>query len=120
MLRVLIADDHEVIRSGLRRLIERQTDWEVVAEAGDGREAIDKAEASKPDVAVLDYSMPRVNGVEATRQIRARFPRTEVLIFTVHDDELVVAEVLRAGARGYIVKSASMHDLLDAIEIVGH
>lgn len=120
MIRVLIADDHEVVRTGLRRLIERQTDWEVVAEAGDGEEAIEKAKESKPDVAVLDYSMPRINGIEATRQIRARFPKTEVLIFTVHNDELVVAEVLKAGARGYIAKSASMHDLLAAIEFVGH
>jgi len=120
MIRVLIADDHEVIRSGLRRLIEGHTDWEVVAEAGNGKEAIDKAAQSKPDVAVLDYSMPLLNGIEATRQIRARFPHTEVLIFTVHDDELVAAEVLRAGARGYIPKSASMQDLLDAIEVVGH
>jgi len=120
MIRVLIADDHEVIRSGLRRLIEEHTDWKVVAEASDGKEAVDKAAQSRPDVAVLDYSMPLINGVEATRQIRARFPYTEVLIFTVYDDELVVAEVLRAGARGYIPKSAAMQDLLDAIEVVGH
>jgi DNA-binding NarL/FixJ family response regulator len=119
MIRVLIADDHAVVRTGLRRLIERQTDWEVVAEAADGEEAIEKAKESKPDVAVLDYSMPRINGIEATRQIRARFPQTEVLIFTVHNEELVVAEVLKAGARGYIAKSASMNDLLAAIELVG-
>ena len=79
MLRILIADDHDVVRSGLRSLIESQTDWEVVAEAADGKEAVSKAIETRPNVAVLDYSMPLINGAEATRQIRARLPRTEVL-----------------------------------------
>ena len=87
MTRILIADDHQVVRSGLRAILEAQPNWEVVAEAADGKEAILKAIETKPDVAVLDYSLPLVNGIEATRQIRARLPRTEVLIFTMHDNE---------------------------------
>lgn len=90
MIRILIADDHEVVRSGLRRVLEAQTNWEVVAEAGDGKDAINKAAETEPDVAVLDYSMPLINGVEATRQIRARLPKTEVLIFTMHDNEMLI------------------------------
>jgi DNA-binding NarL/FixJ family response regulator len=119
MLRILIADDHDVVRSGLRSLIESQTDWEVVAEAADGKEAVSKAIDTRPDVAVLDYSMPLINGAEVTRQIRARLPRTEVLIFTIHDDEMLVRELLCAGARGYVLKSDSRLDLLSAIESVG-
>jgi len=119
MLRILIADDHDVVRCGLRRLIEAQAGWEVVAEAGDGKDAIGKAAETKPDIAVLDYSMPLINGIEATRQIRANLPETEVLIFTIHDDEKLIEELLRAGARGYISKAAAKQDLLDAIEMVG-
>src|SRR4029453_7370708 len=99
MTRILIADDHDVVRSGLRRVLEAQPGWEVVAEAADGKDAIDKAAATKPDVAVLDSMMPLVNGVEATRQIRARLPKTEVLIFTMHDSETLIQELLSAGAR---------------------
>jgi DNA-binding NarL/FixJ family response regulator len=116
MTRILIADDHDVVRSGLRRVLEAQPGWEVVAEAADGKDAIDKAAATKPDVAVLDSMMPLVNGVEATRQIRARLPKTEVLIFTIHDDEQHIAELLEAGARGYILKSDITGQLLNAIE----
>jgi DNA-binding NarL/FixJ family response regulator len=119
MLRILIADDHEVVRCGLRRVLETQTNWEVVAEAGDGKDAISKAAETNPDVAVLDYFMPLMNGIEATREIRARLPKTEVLIFTIDDDETLIAELLRAGARGYISKAAAKQDLLDAIEAVG-
>jgi DNA-binding NarL/FixJ family response regulator len=116
MTRILIADDHHVIRSGLRRVLEVQPGWEVVAEAADGKDAINKATATKPDVAVLDSMMPLVNGVEATRQIRARLPKTEVLIFTIHDDEQHIAELLEAGARGYVLKSDLTGQLLRAIE----
>ncbi len=116
MMRILIADDHELVRFGLRRLIEARADCEVVAEAADGREAISKAVATSPDVVVLDYSMPLINGIEATRQIRARLPNTEVLICTVHDDEILVCELLRAGARGYVLKSDVASRLLAAIE----
>jgi DNA-binding NarL/FixJ family response regulator len=119
MLRILIADDRDVVRCGLRRLIEAQAGWEVVAEAGDGKDAIGKAAETNPDIAVLDYSMPLINGIEATRQIRANLPETEVLIFTIHDDEKLIEELLRAGARGYISKAAAKQDLLDAIETVG-
>jgi len=121
MTRILIADDHEVVRSGLRRVLEAQTGWEVVAEAADGMDAIGKAAATKPDVAVLDYTMPLVNGAEVTRQIRARLPQTEVLIFTIHEDELLIAELLQAGARGYVLKSDLTGQLLDAIRsLSGH
>jgi len=116
MVRILIADDHEVIRAGLRRVLERQVGWDVVAEASDGREAIIKAIESRPDVAVLDYSMPLINGIDATRILQARVPNTEVLIFTVHDNETLVQECLKAGARGYLLKTDSESQLLSAIE----
>ena len=116
MTRILIADDHQVVRSGLRAILEAQPNWEVVAEAADGKEAILKAIETKPDVAVLDYSLPLVNGIEATRQIRARLPRTEVLIFTMHDNETVIEELVKAGARGYLLKSDARRDLMAAIE----
>jgi DNA-binding NarL/FixJ family response regulator len=116
MVRILIADDHEVVRSGLRRVLESQTNWEVVAEASDGKDAVRKAAETKPDVAVLDYSLPLINGVEATRQIRAHLPKTEVLIFTMHDNETLIQDLLSAGARGYVLKSDSKRHLLGAIE----
>ena len=116
MTRILIADDHDVVRSGLRSILEAHPNWEVVAEASDGKEAILEGIEAKPDVAVLDYSLPLVNGVEATRQIRARLPRTEVLIFTMHDNEALIEELLRAGARGYLVKTDAKRDLIKAIE----
>ncbi len=116
MTRILIADDHDVVRSGLRSILEAHPNWEVVAEAADGKEAILKAIETKPDVAVLDYSLPLVNGVEATRQIRARLPRTEVLIFTMHDNETLIEELLKAGARGYLLKSDANRYLIAAIE----
>ena len=116
MVRILIADDHDVVRSGLRSVLEAQPRWEVIAEAADGKDAIDKAIEAKPDVAVLDHSLPIVNGVEVTRQIRARLPRTEVLIFTMHDNEALIAELLKAGAKGYLLKSDAKRYLIAAIE----
>jgi DNA-binding NarL/FixJ family response regulator len=104
------------VRSGLHRVLEAQTNWEVVAEAGDGKDAISQAVATHPDVAVLDYAMPVINGIEATRQIRARLPNTEVLICTVHDDEMLICDLLRAGARGYVLKSDAGSQLLAAID----
>ncbi len=104
MTRILIADDHEVVRSGLRSILEAQPRWEVVAEAADGKDAIRKAIELKPDVAVLDYALPLVNGVEATRQIRARVPTVEILIFTMHDNEKLIYDLLKAGARGYLLE----------------
>src|SRR5262245_30393237 len=119
MVRILIADDHEVVRSGLRGILQAQHGWEVVAEAGDGNEAIQKAVETKPDIAVVDYSLPRMNGIEVTRQIRARLPKTEVLIFTMHDNERLIGELLDAGARGYLLKSDAKCHLIEAIRSLG-
>ncbi len=116
MTRILIADDHEVVRSGLRSILEAQPNWEVVAEATDGKEAILKAIATKPDVAVLDYSLPVFNGVEATRQIRTRVPQTEVLVFTMHESETLMRDLLQAGARGYLLKSDAKQFLITAVQ----
>jgi DNA-binding NarL/FixJ family response regulator len=116
MTRILIADDHEVVRSGLRKILEAHPDWEVVAEVADGRDAVRKVAETKPDVAVLDYSLPLLNGIEATREIRARTPGTEVLIFTMHDNDALIEDLLMAGARGYLLKSDANRHLIDAIE----
>jgi DNA-binding NarL/FixJ family response regulator len=116
MTRILIADDHEVVRAGLRRVLESQPKLEVVAEAADGKEAIARALEFKPDISVLDYSLPLVNGIEATRSIRAQLPRTEILIFTMHDSETLIRELLAAGARGYLLKSDAKRSLLAAIQ----
>ena len=116
MLRILIADDHDAVRSGLRAILEENQTWQVVAEAADGVEAIRMATEAKPDIAVLDYSLPFINGIEVTRQIRARLPRTEVLIFTMHDNETLMRGLLEAGARGYVLKSDAKRHLVEAIE----
>ena len=116
MVRILVADDHEVVRSGLRAVLEARPGWQVVAEASDGKEAVSQALATSPDVVVLDYSLPLASGVEATRQIRAKLPRTEVLIFTLHDSDALVREVLEAGARGYVLKSDGQRYLVAAVE----
>jgi DNA-binding NarL/FixJ family response regulator len=117
-VRILVADDHEIVRQGLRALLETQPGWQVVAEAVDGREALDKAKRLRPDVVVLDVSMPNLNGLEATRQIRKALPETEVLILTMHDSEQLVREVLEAGARGYVLKSDAGRELVTAVESV--
>jgi DNA-binding NarL/FixJ family response regulator len=114
--RILIADDHAIVLSGLRAILEAHPNWEVVAEAADGKQAVAKAIETKPDVAVLDYSLPLVNGMEATRQIRAGLPKTEVLMFTMHDNEALIEELLKAGARGYLLKSDAKRYLVEAIE----
>jgi DNA-binding NarL/FixJ family response regulator len=116
MLRILIADDHDTVRLGLRNILESHPDWKVVAEAADGKEAICMSLQTKPNVAVLDYSMPLINGVEATRQIRERLPTTEVLIFSIHDEEVVITDLLKAGARAYVLKSDFKCDLIDAVK----
>jgi len=97
-LRILIADDHSVVRAGLRALLESRSGWDVVGESADGRDAVDKAGKLEPDVAILDIGMPLLNGVEATRQIRAASPSTEVLILTMHESDDLVQQVVRAGA----------------------
>jgi DNA-binding NarL/FixJ family response regulator len=113
--RILIADDHAVVRSGLRALLEAQPGWTVVAEAGDGRDALAKALETKPDVAIIDYSLPLLNGAEVTRQIHARLPSVEVLIFTMHDSDSLLADILAAGARAYLLKSDANQYLIAAV-----
>jgi len=115
-LRILIADDHDIVRKGLRLLIEEHAGWSVCAEARSGREAIEQAAKSNPDVVVIDVSMPDLNGLEATRQIRRSCPKTEVLVITHHDSDEMAAEVLNAGARGYVLKSDSDQELARAVE----
>lgn len=117
-LRILLADDHTVVRQGLRRVLEDCADWEVVAEAGDGREAVRQAEEQKPDVAIIDIAMPLLNGIEATRQIVKRSPATRVLILTMHADEAYVNQILQAGATGYLLKDSADVDLLQAVSAV--
>ena len=113
--RVLIADDHSVVRRGLRALVESQPDWEVCAEASNGREAVEKAHTTRPNVVVLDFAMPEMDGLTATRKILEALPDTEVLILTQHDADAVVRQVLRAGARGYILKTDAGEELVQAI-----
>jgi len=115
-VRILIGDDHDVVRSGLRSVLGTHHGWEVVGEATNGAEAIDKAVETAPDVVILDYSMPVVNGIEATRQIRAKLPKTEVLIFSMYDNEIVVGQALSAGARGFVLKTEAKAELIRAVE----
>ena len=118
MLQILIADDHEVARRGIRALLESHPGWEVCAEAGDGREALELAITRKPDVVLLDIGMPNLNGLEAARQISAALPEAGILILTMHDTDNMVREVLRAGARGFLLKSDAGRDLVAAVEAV--
>jgi DNA-binding NarL/FixJ family response regulator len=115
---VLIADDHGLVRSGLRMLLERQSDIRVVAEAEDGVEALEVAQAQHPDVAVLDVSMPRMTGIQAAREIGAYSPDTRVLLLSMHDDERYFLEGLEAGAFGYVLKRAADADLIEAVRTV--
>ncbi len=115
-VRILVADDHEVVRRGVCALLEAQPGWIVVGEAITGREAVKKATKLKPDVVVLDISMPELNGLEATRQIVKASPQSEVLILTIHDSEQVARQVLSAGARGYVLKSDAARNLVTAID----
>jgi DNA-binding NarL/FixJ family response regulator len=115
-VRILIADDHEIVRSGLRTFVEAHPRWTLVGEAVNGKEAVIKALQSKPDVAVLDYALPLKNGIEATREIRARLPATEVLIFTMYDSDAIIGELLAAGARGFLMKSDTEKYIVPAID----
>ncbi len=117
-IRVLIADDHGVLRAGLRALLNAEPDIEVVGEAGDSYETLIQTEALLPDVLLLDISMPGLGGIEVTRQVRRTFPQVRVLILTVHEDESLLQEALRAGAAGYIVKRAVESELINAIRAV--
>ena len=114
--RILLADDHEVVRAGLRALLEEQSGWEVVAEAADGRDAVEKASKLKPDVVVIDIAMPSLNGLEAVRQIVKTVPNTKVLVLTMYDSDPLIQQVLQAGARGYLLKSDAGRDLVSAID----
>ena len=116
MLRILLADDHSIVRRGLKDLIEAHVGWSVCAEAATGREAVELCIKHRPQVAVLDLSMPELNGLEATRRIRQEVPDTEVLVFTMHESEELVREVLAAGARGYLLKSEAADQLIPAVE----
>ena len=118
--RILIADDHDVVRSGLHAILSGQPGWEVVAEAEDGRQAVALAAETQPDVAIIDYQLPLMNGVDATREIRAFQPSTEVLIFTMHESEPLLRELLEAGARGYLHKSDARKFLIAAVEALSH
>jgi len=117
-IRILLADDHTVIRRGLRALLERQNGFEVVAEAADGREAVETAAAVNPDVAVIDIGMPNINGIEAARRITEKRPETAVVILSMHADESYVLRALKSGARGYLLKDSPEEDLIDAIRAV--
>jgi two-component system, NarL family, response regulator NreC len=115
-VRIALADDHDVVRSGLRALLRTSADFSVVGEAGDGEEAVRLAEKVKPDVILMDISMPNLDGIAATKVIKERFPEVKVVILTVHEDEEYAFQILRAGASGYVLKNASKKDIFKAIE----
>ena len=117
-LRILLADDHTIVRHGLRKILEENRDWQVVAEAGDGREAVRLAGDLQPDVAILDIGMPLLNGIEATRQISRRVPQVKILILSMHSDEAYIIQALQAGARGYLLKDTADAELIDAVVAV--
>ena len=117
-LKLLIADDHEIVRNGVRCLLEAQPGWQVMAEASNGREAVDKAKRLKPDVAVLDIGMPSLNGLEAARQMLKNDPHIKIVVLTMHDSDSLIREVLKAGARGYVSKTDAIRDLVAAINAV--
>ena len=114
-IRILIADDHDIVRAGVRLLIEKQPGWEVCGEAADGREAVALAEKYQPDVAVLDITMPELNGLEATRQIKRSMPQVEVVMLTAHDNENLVHQVFEVGARSYVLKTEAAKHLVPAV-----
>lgn len=117
-IRILLADDHNVMRRGLRLLLERQPGFNVVAEAADGRQAVDQASATKPDVVVLDIAMPNLSGIEAAQRISTTLPGTAIIILSMHSDEGYVLRALKAGAKGYLLKDSAEDDLIEAIEAV--
>jgi DNA-binding NarL/FixJ family response regulator len=114
--RILVADDHEVVRRGVRALLESQPGWQVVGEAVNGREALERAKLLKPDLVILDISMPDLNGIEATRAILKLVPEAEILVLTMHESEELVRRVLEAGARGYVVKTDVGRRLIEAAD----
>ncbi|HEX4783176.1 MAG TPA: response regulator transcription factor [Candidatus Sulfotelmatobacter sp.] len=117
-IRILLVDDHPIVRQGLKTLLEGHSGWEVIGEAADGAEAVEKAKDLSPDVMVLDVTMPRMNGLEACRLLRQECPGLEILFVTQHDSPQMMREALEAGARGYVVKSNAARDLLAAVDAV--
>jgi DNA-binding NarL/FixJ family response regulator len=115
-LRILIVDDHAVVRRGVRALLESHTDWEICGEATNGRDAVEEARRLKPDIVVMDLSLPGLNGLDATRQILQESPGTEVLVLTMHHSEELARDVLQAGARGYVLKRDADENLIAAVE----
>jgi DNA-binding NarL/FixJ family response regulator len=115
-VRLVLADDHEIMRVGLRSLLEAQINWSVVGEAIDGEEAVEMVLALKPDVALLDIAMPKISGLEAARQILLQVPRTKILLLSAHDSTQVIADVLDSGAKGYVLKSDAARDLVAAVQ----
>jgi DNA-binding NarL/FixJ family response regulator len=118
MLRILLADDHDLTRAGLRYLLEKQKDWSVCAEASDGRKAVELVETFNPDIAILDMSMPEMNGLEATRHISKSQPHTKVLIYTMHKTESIIVDALEAGAQGIVLKSDAGQNMITAVESI--
>src|SRR5258708_39190384 len=116
MIRILLADDHDVVRRGLRHLVAEQPGWEGCAEGTTGRQAVALAKQHKPDIAVLDICMPELNGLETTRQLKKALPSTEILIFTMHESEDLVRNVLAAGARAYLLKIDAGQHIVPAVE----
>jgi len=119
-LRILIADDHEVVRRGLCTLLQTREGWEVCGEAKDGREAVEKAKQVRPDVVILDVGMPNLNGLAATRQLIQQNPQQKVIVLTITDSDQVIREALDAGARGFVLKSDAARDLISAVEALQH
>jgi DNA-binding NarL/FixJ family response regulator len=118
-MRILVADDHGIVRAGIKLLLERQADLDVVAEAGDGVDAVESALASRPDLCILDVGMPRLTGLQAARAIRSHLPEARVLMLSMHDDERYLFEALKAGASGYVLKREADQDLVEAVRAVG-
>ena len=116
MIQVLLADDHALMRRGIRDLLEADSDIKVIAEAGDGREATQLTQKFNPDVLIMDLTMPELNGLDAIRQIRKDYPQVELLVFSMHDSEDLIREVLAAGARGYVLKSDAAFCLIEAVK----
>ncbi len=117
-IRILLADDHTVMRRGLRLLLESRAEFRVVAEAADGREAVERAQATQPDVAVLDIAMPGLSGIEAAQRINSDLPGTAIVMLSMHSDESYVLRALKAGAKGYLLKDSAEGDLVQAIKSV--
>ncbi len=119
-LRILVADDHEIVRRGLCSLLQKHEGWEICGEASDGRDAVEKAKQLKPDVVILDVGMPNLNGLDATRQLMQHDPNFKVIVLTITDSDQVIREALDSGARGFVLKSDAARDLVSAVEALQH